>query len=169
MSICVPLGHGMRSSDLAGGDNDALLQALGAHGLETVDILTLQPTAEPTPRRGLRSAAATPVPETQSTSIDVDVGPDEHAVLLIEQDGMHSWSFPDGAATIRVAQGRLRRGYGFRPPAGEPGRWASWGPASLCGAPPALVGTRQGYRSGRRSDERIQSWLLSRDLCSVKS
>jgi hypothetical protein len=40
------------------------------------------------------------------------VGPDEHAVLLIEQGGMYSWSFPEEAATIPVAQGRLRRGLG---------------------------------------------------------
>ena len=96
----------------AGGDDDALLQALGAHGLETIDILSLQPTAEPTPRRGVRSAAAAPIPETQSTAIDVDVVPDEHAVLLIEQDGMYAWSFPEEAATIPVSQGRLRRGHG---------------------------------------------------------
>jgi hypothetical protein len=97
----IPLGP----SGVAAGDTKALLRALGSQGLEIVDAVALQPTLEATPPGGQRRTAAAPIPETQTVSLDVDVSDGEHAVVLLEQDGMYSWSFPDtvtGVATARA-------------------------------------------------------------------
>jgi hypothetical protein len=90
-------------------DSSLLLRALEAHGLELVDAVTLQPTLEPTLPTGQRREEASPIPETQSATLEVNVEPDEHAVVLLEQDGMYSWSLPESVSLAEVPGTTVRR------------------------------------------------------------
>lgn len=78
----------------------ALLDALADQDLELVEPVELVPP-RPAPGRRAPSRAAT-------VSLDLDVAPEESAVILLEQDGFYSWQLPtdNGTPTVRARRGR---------------------------------------------------------------
>ncbi|WP_306534706.1 CHAT domain-containing protein [Geobacter sp.] len=101
----VPLGPNAETTSEM---TKALKKALTALDLTIVDTVVLSPTQEPATADGKRRAAPTTVPEVQPVSVEVDLGPDENAVLLLEQDGVYSWSF--GHVTEQPAPPQRKRG-----------------------------------------------------------
>ncbi len=100
-----PSGRSRRGAPAAAaGGAEALIDlgaALSSADFSVVDEFTLQAgQAAPGRRRG---AADGP------TSVDVELPPDEAAVILVEADGVYAWQFPTGTPTV---SGRRRRGPG---------------------------------------------------------
>ncbi len=77
----------------------ALLDAFADQDLQLVEPVEIVP-AKPAPGRRAPSRAAT-------VSVDLDVAPEESAVILLEQDGFYSWQLPtdNGAPTVRSRRG----------------------------------------------------------------
>lgn len=67
---------------------DVLLDSLRDTGLETVESIDL------TPRRERGIDGKPPANRRGTVSLDVEVPPDEDAVILLEQDGVYSWHLP---------------------------------------------------------------------------
>jgi CHAT domain/Ternary complex associated domain 7 len=104
----VPMPAAPDSAD--GADSDALLAALAKQDLEIIDRVELQPQLEPIARDGQRRSTAPRVAERQDATIELTVGADEDAVLLLEQDGVFKWNLPASSALV-PGEGR-RRGPG---------------------------------------------------------
>jgi hypothetical protein len=81
--------------------DSALLSALQMQDMELVDAVPLEPAAEARPRTR-RGRAAAP-----AATFQIEVAPQEDAVLLEEQGGMYSWVFP---SKVAPAGGQARRG-----------------------------------------------------------
>lgn len=78
-----------------------LAAALGSADFSVVDEFTLQPgRAAPGRRRGESDGP---------TSVDVELPPDQAAVILVEADGVYAWQFPSGTPAV---SDRRRRGPG---------------------------------------------------------
>lgn len=87
--------------------DDLLLQALESQDFEVVEELEIRPQQ----RRGLRAAGA----EREDVTVELDVSDDEDGVLLVEQDGMYTWHWPEHSAAPRSGARRgARRGLGGR-------------------------------------------------------
>lgn len=70
---------------------DAIVSSLADSGLEPVERVDLSP-------RRTRDLDGTPVPQQGGrATVDVAVGPEEDAVVLLERDGVYSWHLPQGA------------------------------------------------------------------------
>jgi hypothetical protein len=83
-----------------------LLAALAAQEMTIVDEVELQPGPEPTPaRRGAPTR-----PQSESAMIELELEPDEGAVVLLEQDGLYSWHFPSQVEQAPPPTSRGRRG-----------------------------------------------------------
>jgi len=94
-----------------GSDSDALISALQDQGFTVVDRVELQPQLEPTPPDGQRRSIGAPIAARQDAEVEIAVGADEDAVLLVEQDGMYSWNVPTGESTPTAGtRTRGRRG-----------------------------------------------------------
>ena len=75
---------------LDGSERADLIEALRAQEMEVLDEVELKPTpAAPPTVRG----APAPV-QTGTANLELDLGPEDGAVLLLEQDGLYSWHFP---------------------------------------------------------------------------
>ena len=83
------------------------VDVIGA-GFELVDTVVLEPTLEPTAPTGVRRRSAPAVPDSQVVSLSVDTAPGEEAVVLVEQDGVYSWVFPDELRTDSTRSGLER-------------------------------------------------------------
>lgn len=71
---------------------DVLLESLRDTGLERVESIDL------TPRRERGIDGKPPANRRGTVSLDVDVPPDQDAVVLLEQDGVYSWHLPTNRA-----------------------------------------------------------------------
>ena len=71
-------------------ERDDVLAAL-ADELQQVDVIELNPTVAHTDPSGSRPATRGPAPGRSPVHIEVDLGSDESAILLLEQDGVYSW------------------------------------------------------------------------------
>jgi hypothetical protein len=78
---------------------NALVEALEAQEMEVLDDFEFEAPARPA-RRGRRA-------EREAASIEVELGPGENAVVLVEQDGFYSWHLAD---QTKVSSGPRRRG-----------------------------------------------------------
>ncbi len=67
---------------------DALFAALAEQSVAVVDRVAIAPGGSPATRR--RRAATSP-----DATLEVSVGPEENAVVLVERDGVYSWQAPD--------------------------------------------------------------------------
>jgi hypothetical protein len=102
----------------ATGEADGIVQALSRQGLTLVAKLPLEPAPATTVR-----AAAGPL----EVAVEVDLAPDEAAVILIEQDGVYTWNFdgvaaaeagPSAAGARRGLRAQCRRRVVFKLPLG---------------------------------------------------
>ncbi len=98
----------------AGDGGDPLVAALTRHGFDLFDVVDLQPTVEGTPLPGQTRRSPTPLPASETATLDMDVADGEQAVVLIEQDGVYAWSLPEN---VEAAQTPARRGAGATPAA----------------------------------------------------
>ena len=102
-----PLPADAISAELA---NEAVIEALQDQDMELVDRVEIAPVpmAPAGRKRRPRKSAST----TQGLAeIQVELAPHEDAVLLLEQEGMYSWSFPteiEDKPVRRTARGALR-------------------------------------------------------------
>ncbi|MBI1765753.1 MAG: hypothetical protein HYR56_30480 [Acidobacteria bacterium] len=78
------------------GESDPLLAALEQQEMRLFDQFDLTPSAAP------KTRAAT----TGRAAFDVPLAANEDAVLLLEQDGMYTWQFPDAQAAPRARGGQ---------------------------------------------------------------
>jgi hypothetical protein len=93
------------SAATAAAETDVVVAALQGQELELVDALPLEPTAAKAgPPGGRRRGRPGTAQGPQTVELRLPVQPDERAVVLLEQDGVYHWKFPD-----RVAQPRTRR------------------------------------------------------------
>ena len=93
-----PLPADPVSAELA---NEAVIEALQEQEMELIDKVEIAPV--PAPPAGRRRRPTAPTAPTQDIAeIEVDLAPHEDAVVLLEQDGMYSWSFPTEVVTERA-------------------------------------------------------------------
>ena len=91
--------------------DDSVVDVIGA-GFDLVDTVVLEPTLEPTAPTGVRRRSAPSVPDSQVVSLSVDTAPGEEAVVLVEQNGVYSWVFPDEERTDSTRSG-IKRDFTF--------------------------------------------------------
>lgn len=94
--------------------NEAIIEALDSQGLKLVDSVEFTPAVTPGPplTRGRRAAGP---PTEKIAELELDLAPQEDAVVLLEVDGMYSWQF---AAETGVTPAQpIRRG--IRQPAAQ--------------------------------------------------
>lgn len=108
--------YGPRPLPSAEGPSSPLIEALARQDLEIVDTLDL----DATPQIAAEVRAARPV--ERSVDLGLEVGPDEDAVVLLEQDGMYSWHLPSVVPEVaeRRSAGTSRREKRFRIILGRP-------------------------------------------------
>lgn len=92
----------------AAAETAVVIAALQDQQMELVDALPLQPAAGLTPRPpgGAQRARGPSVAARQTVEVRVPIKADEHAVVLLEQDGVYHWKLPDKVARPRRPQGR---------------------------------------------------------------
>lgn len=88
---------------------EALLIALDQQDLKLVDTVSIDPVLESTPESGHRKRSAPPIPSRQKINLDVTLGTNEDAVILLEQDGVLSWSFPKKVNDEALIERRAKR------------------------------------------------------------
>jgi CHAT domain/Ternary complex associated domain 7 len=84
---------------------NTLIAALESQGMQLFDKIELTPKPESTGSGQRRSS----VPQTdspQAVEFELDLDPQENAVLLLEQDGVYSWKFATQTESIPVADVR---------------------------------------------------------------
>lgn len=97
-----------------------LLSALETQQIQVVDAVPLEPApgaataGGPVGRR--RRGPVVPVAPRQSVELSLPIQADEHAVVLLEQDGVYRWKLPDEVA--RPANATRRRGTFVEPALG---------------------------------------------------
>lgn len=84
-------------------ENDSLLGAFASQDMQLVDTVELEPTAEPTPGAGPRRTGARAIPAQQLAHLEMDLASHEDAVVLLEQDGMYSWTFATSTEVVPTA------------------------------------------------------------------
>lgn len=90
--------------------NEAIIEALDSQDLKLVDKVELTPGTAPT--RGRR---AVEIPAEKITEFELDLAPQEDAVVLIEVGGMYSWQFAAQSGVMPAE--KVRRG--IRQPAAQ--------------------------------------------------
>jgi hypothetical protein len=91
----------------------ALVAALEQDGMTLLDAIDVTPAAGAAPRRKRRSGgSATTGDASASIDLDVPIGDDEEAVLLVEEDGVYRWIYGEALAQ---ATGKQRRSRGDAP------------------------------------------------------
>jgi CHAT domain/Ternary complex associated domain 7 len=110
----VPLDSPVVPTDTASASAEAmvLLAALREQRIELLDAVPLEPVpgavtaAGPVGRR--TRGPILPVPPRQAVTLSLPIHADEHAVVLLEQDGVYRWKLPDDVD--RPSEGMRRRG-----------------------------------------------------------
>lgn len=92
---------------------DELISALEGLELAHLDTVPLTPTKSPSDPVVRRRAGAAAIPSRQSVDFSIELGPDEYAVALVEQDGILTWR--SGTVTETASKPR-RRGEPVPPP-----------------------------------------------------
>lgn len=87
-------------------ENEVLISALAEQEMTLIDNPELEPTIEAALPVG-RGPGKLKEPKPSMTKYELDLGPDEGAILLLEQDGMYSWQYPSRITDI---PGRRLRG-----------------------------------------------------------
>lgn len=95
---------------------DPVLQAMQLQDMQLFDHVDLEPTMEATGAGGTRRAGAPAIPQKQQAELALDIADNEHAVVLLQQDGMYSWKFATPEATKGAEPAEHLRGIP------EPGR-----------------------------------------------
>lgn len=95
----MPGGAGSIDSERA-----ELLAAFAAQEMTIVDDVELQPT----PAAATRSAGV--ARQSETATLEVDLGANEESVVLVEQDGLYSWHFPSERIAAAPTSTRGRRG-----------------------------------------------------------
>jgi hypothetical protein len=96
------------AASTSGTEHQDFLAAFAAQDMTIVDEVELQPGPEPPPAR--RGGARTPS-QHESATIELELGPNEGAVVLLEQEGLYSWHFPSQIQQApRAPTSRGRRG-----------------------------------------------------------
>jgi hypothetical protein len=90
--------------EIAGGIDDAVASAFSGQDMQLVDQIELRPKPKARNRKS-PDKSSSPVDNTIELALPVE--PQEDAVLLLEQDGVYSWNFPQKSRN--VAQGNRRR------------------------------------------------------------
>lgn len=88
-------------------DERLLMAALEGNDFEVVDALSLERGAAYGTRR---SARAREVQEPETMEIEVPVGEDDGAVMLVEQDGVYTWQFPAAGRADTLTRRPMRTG-----------------------------------------------------------
>ncbi|ULA65350.1 MAG: CHAT domain-containing protein [Nitrospira sp.] len=102
----------MSTENCPPGESASILEALEKQDMQLVDAVDLEPRLEPTPPSGVRRRGAPAIPTKQAVKVVVDVQPTDEVVMLVEQDGMYSWIFPNKNVDVSVP--RSRRGASAR-------------------------------------------------------
>lgn len=94
-----------------GDELSAVVAGLEADDMTVLDIIPLGTTVERTAPTGRRRRGAAPPPAAPGdTALTVPLEPGEDAVVLVEQDGLYTWHFPDPAPTPAGTAAHRRRG-----------------------------------------------------------
>ena len=94
----------------SGRETDTLIDALTSQQMDLIDMVELEPVQEPTAASGRRRHGTPKVPDRQEVSFELTVAANENAVLVLEQDGMYSWRFPNETGRAAIEPSRRRRG-----------------------------------------------------------
>lgn len=94
------------ASDAMGSERADLLAAFAAQDMTIVDEVELQPT----PAAAALTRGAGGPRQTQTATLEVDLGTNEESVILVEQDGLYSWHFPSERIAAPPASTPRRRG-----------------------------------------------------------
>ncbi|MFY9554325.1 MAG: CHAT domain-containing protein [Blastocatellia bacterium] len=82
--------------------NEAIIEALEEQDLKLIDKVELTPAAAPPPGRRRE-----PAPSGENIAeLELDLGPPEDAVILLETEGMYSWQFAADSALVPADPGR---------------------------------------------------------------
>lgn len=93
-------------------EHQALLTALGNQDMTHVDTIPFVPKLQATSPTGRRSRSAPTIPARQSVHISVDLEPGASAAVLLEQDGLYSWTWPNRVEPAKPAASQTRRARG---------------------------------------------------------
>jgi hypothetical protein len=96
----VPAARGAAAKAASGGGGRLLLEALQAQDLSAVDAIDLR--VAPAPAGRARSAATAGGREVR---VEVPLAAQEHAVVLVERDGVFSWRMPQAPRAARRSRG----------------------------------------------------------------
>jgi hypothetical protein len=105
-------------AETAAAETEVVTAALAGQGMELVDSVPLQPirAAPARPAAGRRGQRPASVPSRQNVEFSLPIASHEHAVVLLEQDGVYRWKLPDEVE--RPAQPTRRRGPRVEPALG---------------------------------------------------
>jgi len=106
-----PLRAGLREGPAPGlpdglsAHTQGILAGMSAAGFTQVDVLDWQGRVGPAFGRGGAGAAGSSL---EPLELEMEVPADQHAVVLLEQDGFYSWVAPSDAAPVAPSPGRKR-------------------------------------------------------------